>query len=236
MPNSLDNLSIRLTKKLARGLERARQRRFIAGLPQRVQLGADVTVIRGTELGVVKIGTGTWIGNTGCTFKGLPGIEIGNYCDFGRGVHVVASNHAVSRANTQNAVQRRCGAPELVETRGPVTIGHNVWLGDNAVVLSGVTVGNGAVIGAGAVVTRDVDPFAIVAGIPARTIRKRFSDEVIEALEILAWWDWPIEQIEAAGALFEMDLTVTDDAAELLRIAQMPRHQAICELELRRAK
>lgn len=76
-------------------------------------------------------------------------------------------------------------------SRGPIVIGNDVWIGRGAVVLSGVTVGHGAVIGAEAVVARDVRPYAIVVGNPAREIRRRFSDEQVEALLRIAWWSWP---------------------------------------------
>lgn len=87
-------------------------------------------------------------------------------------------------------------------TKGPTRIGNDVWIGYGATVMSGVTVGDGAIIGARAVVTRDVPPYAIVTGNPARVARYRFSEEVIAALLDIRWWDWPIEKIHAnQGAL-----------------------------------
>jgi acetyltransferase-like isoleucine patch superfamily enzyme len=80
-------------------------------------------------------------------------------------------------------------------SKGDVDIGSDVWIGRGAHVLSGVTVGHGAVIGGYSVVTKDVPPYTIVAGNPAREIRKRFSDEQIEALLAIAWWDWPQDKI-----------------------------------------
>lgn len=79
-----------------------------------------------------------------------------------------------------------------------VTIGHDVWIGHGTVILPGVTVGSGAVIAAGAVVSKDVEPFTIVAGVSAKPIRKRFSEPVIAELLKLSWWDWPHEQLKAA--------------------------------------
>jgi acetyltransferase-like isoleucine patch superfamily enzyme len=80
-------------------------------------------------------------------------------------------------------------------TKGDVVIGHDVWIGFGATIMSGVTIGNGAVIGARSVVAKDVEPYAIVAGNPAREIRKRFTDEQIRILQEMQWWDWPIEKI-----------------------------------------
>jgi len=74
-------------------------------------------------------------------------------------------------------------------------IGNDVWIGYEAVVMSGVKIGDGAIIGTRAVVTKDVPPYTIVGGVPARPIRKRFDDAVIERLEALRWWDWDEEKI-----------------------------------------
>lgn len=81
------------------------------------------------------------------------------------------------------------------DNRGDIVIGSDVWIGYEAVVLSGVTIGDGAIIGARAVVTKDVPPYAIVGGVPAKPIRQRFPDETVAALTKLKWWDWPKEKI-----------------------------------------
>lgn len=86
---------------------------------------------------------------------------------------------------------------DLSTTRGDIVIGNDVLIGRGATILSGVRIGNGAVVGTEAVVTRDVRPYAVVAGNPAAEIRRRFSDEQIAALERIAWWDWPLERIVA---------------------------------------
>lgn len=86
------------------------------------------------------------------------------------------------------------------------TIGNDVWIGHNAIILAGITVGNGAVIAAGAVVTRDVAPFTIVGGVPAKVIRRRFPEAIGARLERLAWWDWPDERIRLASR----DVTTLD--------------------------
>lgn len=159
----------------------------------------------------IRVGRGTVI-HHGCVLKGISPISIGRYCEIAQGVHLVSSNHATRFATTHIDLQRRLDGPDLPETKGPIEIGHNVWIGDNAIVLSGVTVGDGAVIGAGAVVTRDVEPFWIVAGSPARPVRRRFSEEVTEALESAAWWEWSEDEMRERRELFATDLT---DAAGL---------------------
>lgn len=83
-------------------------------------------------------------------------------------------------------------------TKGDVAIGNDVWIGHGATILSGVTIGNGAVIGAMAVVTKDVSDYAIVAGNPARVVRKRFDDATIARLLEVEWWDWPDERVAAS--------------------------------------
>ena len=81
------------------------------------------------------------------------------------------------------------------DNKGDIILGNDVWVGYQAVILSGVTIGDGAIIGARAVVTRDVPPYTIVGGVPAKEIRKRFSDDVIATLLAARWWDWPDEKI-----------------------------------------
>jgi phosphonate metabolism protein (transferase hexapeptide repeat family) len=83
-----------------------------------------------------------------------------------------------------------------------VSIGHDVWVGHGAIIQGGVKIGNGAIIGSGAVVTRSIEPFTIVTGVPARPMRKRFDEQTIERLELLAWWDWPHDKLKSALADF----------------------------------
>ena len=87
-------------------------------------------------------------------------------------------------------------------TKGNTHIGNDVWLGYKAAIMPGVTIGDGAIIGAYAVVTKDVPPYAIVAGNPATVIRKRFSDSDVERLLQIRWWDWPIDKITRNIQLF----------------------------------
>ena len=79
--------------------------------------------------------------------------------------------------------------------KGVIVVGNDVWIGYEAVILAGVTIGDGAVIGSRAVVTKDVPPYTIVGGVPAKTIRRRFDEDTVEELLCLRWWDWPEEVI-----------------------------------------
>ncbi len=84
------------------------------------------------------------------------------------------------------------------DNKGDIVIGSDVWIGYEAVILQGVQVGDGAIIGARAVVTKDVPPYTVVAGVPARAIKQRFPQETIEALLALRWWDWPQALVQAS--------------------------------------
>ena len=105
--------------------------------------------------------------------------------------------------------------PEAWDNRGDIVIGNDVWIGYDAVVLAGVTVGDGAIIAARAVVTKDVPPYTIVGGVPARPIRRRFSDSEIDQLLDLKWWDWPEEKIARS-----IDVIQSGDLEGLKRAAE----------------
>ncbi|WP_262029171.1 type B chloramphenicol O-acetyltransferase [Microvirga sp. Mcv34] len=95
---------------------------------------------------------------------------------------------------------------------GDTVVGSDVWIGTEAMIMPGVRIGHGAIVGSRAVVTRDVEPYTVVTGNPARPVRKRFSDEEIAMLLEMAWWDWPVEQIREA-----MPLLCSSDIAGLHR-------------------
>jgi len=84
--------------------------------------------------------------------------------------------------------------------------GHDTWIGHGAIIMPGVTIGNGAVVGAGAVVTGDVEPYTIVAGVPAKPIRQRFPADIVQGLEGIKWWDWPHEMIKEKLADFYLPI------------------------------
>lgn len=152
-----------------------------------------------------EIGEGTRI-NGPISIKGKGDCTIGRHCAFGADVKIITSNHLIDHANQQCSLQRRIGAMELDQARGPVIIGHNVWVGDSAIILSGVTIGDGAVIGAGAVVTRDIPAFGVATGVPARVLRRRFSDEICDQLATIAWWHWDAAKIVRNRRFFDADL------------------------------
>ena len=125
--------------------------------------------------------------------------DIGKFCSIATFVRINPGNHPCYTRVAQHHFTYRCSQfgfgtddAEFFQKRMEkrVTIGHDVWLGHSVTVMPGVTIGNGAVVGSGAVVTRDVEPYAVVAGVPARVIRMRFSDAVISGIGSTHWWDW----------------------------------------------
>lgn len=131
-------------------------------------------------------------------------LVIGRYGSIADGVEILlGGNHRLDWVTSYPfpAMPRlwpaAAGIPGSDATRGDVVIGHDVWLGSQCMILSGVTIGHGAAVAARAVVTRDVPPYAIVAGNPARVVRLRFDEATIAALLATRWWDLPKPQIDA---------------------------------------
>ncbi len=128
---------------------------------------------------------------------------VGKFCSIASHTRINPGNHPLDRVALNHFTYRASayglGADEagFFDWRRSfrVTLGHDVWLGHGVIVLPGVTIGTGAAIGAGAVVTKDIPPFAIAVGNPARVLRFRFSEKVRESLQRIAWWNWSREQL-----------------------------------------
>ena len=129
---------------------------------------------------------------------------IGRFCSIGCGAKFLfnSANHTVSSLSTypfplffEEWELEKKNVTDSWDNKGDIIIGNDVWIGYEAVIMAGVTIGDGAIIGARAVVTKDVSPYTIVGGIPAKSIRKRYSEETIDLLTELKWWDWPEERI-----------------------------------------
>ncbi len=131
-------------------------------------------------------------------------LKIGKFCSIACGTKFLfnSANHALDSLSTYpfplffeewNLEKEK--VTDAWDNRGDIVIGNDVWIGYEAVILSGVTIGDGAIIGTRAVVTKDVPPYTIVGGVPAKPIRKRFDEKVIKELLKIKWWDWTEEKI-----------------------------------------
>ena len=129
---------------------------------------------------------------------------IGKFCSIACGAKFLfnSANHTLSSLSTypfplffeEWGLEKRNVAASW-DNKGDIVIGNDVWIGYEAVIMAGVTIGDGAIIGAWAVVTKDVPPYMVAGGIPAKPIKKRYPEETIAALSELKWWDWPEERI-----------------------------------------
>jgi len=136
-------------------------------------------------------------------------VTIGNYSSFGPEVRIFCkTDHRTDLPSTypfRTMLLDDATNPDAV-TRGPIKIGHDVWVGARATILSGVTIGDGAVIGAGAVVASDITPYSVNVGVPAHHVRMRFEAAQIVALSEIAWWHWPEATIRAEIETFYTDV------------------------------
>ena len=129
---------------------------------------------------------------------------IGKFCSIACGAKFLfnSANHKMASLSTytfplffEEWGLKKENVAQAWDQKGDIVIGNDVWIGYEAVILSGVTIGDGAVIGCRAVVTKDIPPYTIVGGVPAKPIRKRFDEETIKELQKIKWWDWPEEKI-----------------------------------------
>lgn len=165
-----------------------------------LEIGASCEILDNTHVEYSSLGDYSYLGPN-CM---VADARIGKFCAIAASVRIGAPNHPMDRPS----LHRFTYCPEYYSadaTRDAgffahrrddvVTIGHDVWIGHGVIVLPGVTVGDGAVLAAGAVVSKDVAPYSIVGGVPAKLIRLRFSAEIATRLARIAWWDWPFETI-----------------------------------------
>ncbi|WP_027399167.1 CatB-related O-acetyltransferase [Anaerovorax odorimutans] len=129
---------------------------------------------------------------------------IGKFCSIACGAKFVftSANHTLKSLSSypfplfweEYGLEQK-NVTQAWDNKGDIIIGNDVWIGYEAVIMSGVHIGNGAIIGARAVVTKDVEPYTIVGGVPAKPIKKRFHDDIIKKLQSICWWNWDKEKI-----------------------------------------
>lgn len=166
------------------------------------ELGAWTEIKEETEITGSSIGDYSYV----CKQGHIMYSTVGKFCSIANAVRLNPSNHPNWRVSQHHFTYRSAlfcmgSDDEWVfswRKSHPVHVGNDVWIGHGALVMPGVRVGDGAVIASGAVVTKDVPPYVIVGGVPAKSIKRRFSPYVGEKLQALAWWDWPHERIKAA--------------------------------------
>ena len=188
----------------------------VTELKQGHQLGQEPyiqtgCIIKDSSLGEwTALGAGTWLvestfGDYSYTAGNVQIIysEIGKYCSIANSVRINPGNHPQWRVTQHHMTYRRShyalgeDDKDFFQWRRDhkCTIGHDVWIGHGAVIMPGVNIGTGAIIGSGAVVTKDVAPYTLVGGVPAKLIRNRFDPEIALQLAQIAWWDWPLAKI-----------------------------------------
>lgn len=155
-------------------------------------------------------------------------VKVGKFCCISWNVTIYGGsshNYSAPSCYTRYHWKSIFGSSEEFSSKekSKTIIGNDVWIGNAAIIINGVNIGDGAIIGAGAVVTKDVAPYSIVAGVPAKLIRKRFDDETINRLEEIRWWDWPQDVIGKNERLLRLNDLSRESLWELERISKQSR-------------
>jgi virginiamycin A acetyltransferase len=193
------------------GIDRHNVRRFIIWLVRKIEKGECYSkTLRDIFRRYHKVDIGMYT-HGGCFREWAvdPETTIGRYCSIAAGVRILTENHPMDFQSTHGFFfnPRFTYSKDNLVRRKQLTIGNDVWIGYNAIIMPNVScVGDGAVIGAGAVVNKDVPPYAVVVGNPARTVRFRFSPQTIAKLQASLWWEKPIQEIMPEFQNFQRQL------------------------------
>ncbi len=184
---------------------------FSRGLQNVKFEGKNAVPDRCNFAGKIEIGYATTLGYNNFIHGN---IKIGKYCQFGADVALHATNHPTAYMTTYINQNLFKGELKKLKEEKKIEIGNDVWIGHNVIIVGNVKVGNGAVLAAGSVVTKDVPAYAIVGGVPAKIIKKRFPDAVIEELEALKWWDKSEHELEQIKPMFFKDFSKVNSIYE----------------------
>lgn len=179
-----------------------------------VQVGDETKIVGGIQIlatSPVIIGRNTSINGPNTDIRAaIHEVRIGNFTSIARNVSIQEFNHNFSRPSSYYMMQNVFNEDfrQDIVSKGSVSIGNDVWIGAQTVILSGAKIGDGAVIAANSVVTGEIPPYAIAGGSPAKILKYRFPEAVIEELLELKWWDWPKEKILNNKYFFSSSITM----------------------------
>lgn len=171
---------------------------------QEADVDKTAAICSGVRFYRSKLGKYSYVGNNSF----VTDTDIGSFTSISTDCYIGGATHPTDWVSTSSVfhkwenIMKKNFARHDFEIFGHTSIGNDVWIGNRVMIKSGITVGDGAIVGMGSIVTKDIGPYEIWAGNPARFIRKRFDDETVEDILKLNWWNWPDEKIEQYADLF----------------------------------